>query len=170
MKVPARLPFVRPEPSRESSTRLRRRLNRFTAWAALLSLLLLCGCSSFNRDWRKAAHQPGGPDSIEGRWEGSWISDVNGHNGKLRCLLTHEEDSRYRARFRATYWKVFRFSYAVPLEFHAHDTGWEFNGESNLGKLAGGVYYYEGRASLTNLHSTYRSKHDHGRFELRRPE
>jgi hypothetical protein len=135
-----------------------------------LALVLLCGCSTFNRDWRQAAHQPAAPDSIEGRWEGSWISDVNGHNGQLRCLLTHEEASRYRARFRATYWKVFRFTYAVPLEFHAHDTGWEFNGEANLGWLAGGVYYYEGRATLTNLHATYKSKHDHGRFEMRRPE
>lgn len=170
MKVPARQPLARLEPNRESSANRRPRLNRFTACAALLSLLLLCGCSSFNRDWRQAAHPPVAPDSIEGRWEGSWISDVNGHNGKLRCLLTHEEGGRYRARFRATYWKVLRFSYAVPLAFHQHDTGWEFNGEANLGKLAGGDYYYEGRASLTNLHSTYRSKHDRGRFELRRPE
>jgi hypothetical protein len=136
---------------------------------ALLSLLLLCGCSSFNRDWRKAAHQSVAPDSIEGRWEGSWISDVNGHNGKLRCLLIPEEAGRYRARFRATYAKVLRFSYTVPLTFHEHDTGWEFNGEADLGKL-GGAYYCEGRASLTNLFSTYRSKYDHGRFELRRPE
>lgn len=168
MKVPARQLLARPESGRESSTRSRRRRDRFTACAVLLSLLLVCGCSSFNHDWRKAT--PVAPDSIEGRWEGSWISDVNGHHGKLRCLLTREEDSRYRARFRATYWKVFRFSYAVPLEFHPHDTGWELNGEANLGKLAGGVYYYEGRASLTNLYSTYRSKYDHGRFELRRPE
>lgn len=170
MKVPARQPLARLKPRRESATNCRPRLDRFTAWAALLSLLLLCGCSSFNRDWRKAANHSVPPDSIEGRWEGSWISDVNGHNGKLRCLLTHEEDSRYRARFRATYWKVLRFSYAVPLEFHQQDTGWEFNGEADLGKLAGGVYHYEGRASVTNLHSTYRSKYDHGRFELRRPE
>lgn len=170
MKVPARQPLARLEPGSESSAYRRLRLKWFTAWAALLPLLLLCGCSSFNRDWRKAAHQPVAPDAIEGRWEGSWISDVNGHSGKLRCLLTREEADRYRAHFRATYWKVLRFSYAVPLEFHAHDTGWEFNGEANLGKLAGGVYYYEGRASLTNLHSTYHSKYDHGRFELHRPE
>lgn len=170
MKVPACQPLAWLAPSRESSADRRPRRNRLTAWAALMSLLLLCGCSSFNRDWRKVAHQPIPPDSIEGRWEGSWISDVNGHNGKLRCLLTHQEDSRYRARFWATYWKVFRFTYAVPLEFHPHDAGWELNGAANLGKLAGGVYYYEGRASLTNLHSTYRSKYDHGRFELRRPE
>jgi hypothetical protein len=132
--------------------------------------LLCCGCASFNRDWKRAAQQPTTPDSVAGRWEGMWISDVNGHNGRLRCLLTQEDAGEYRARFRATYWKVFRFTYAVPLEFHAHDTGWEFNGEANLGWLAGGAYYYEGRATLTNLHATYKSKHDHGRFEMRRPE
>jgi hypothetical protein len=109
-------------------------------------------------------------ESVAGRWEGRWISDVNGHNGKLRCLLTQQEGNVYNARFRATYWKILRFSYTVPLAFEPHDNGWEFNGEANLGKLAGGVYFYEGRASQTNLFSTYRSKYDHGRFELTRPE
>ena len=41
--------------------------------------------------------------------------------------------------------------------------------QADLGKLAGGVYYYEGRANATNLVSTYRSMKDHGRFELARP-
>ena len=107
--------------------------------------------------------------SIEGRWQGRWVSEGNGHHGNLRCLLTRESDDRYRARFRATYAKVFHFSYAVPLMVQPHQGGWEFSGEENLGKLAGGVYYYEGRASVTNFVSTYRSKYDHGIFELHRP-
>ena len=108
--------------------------------------------------------------STEGRWEGRWVSQVNGHNGKLRCLLTRESDDRYLARFRATYGGIFRFSYTVPLTFQAHDSGWEVNGGANLGKLAGGNYYYEGRITPTNFSSAYRSKYDHGSFELHRPE
>lgn len=137
---------------------------------AVLTVVLLCGCSSFNRDWRKAAQQPAPANSIEGRWEGSWTSGSNAHTGNLRCLLTREEGARYQARFRATYGKIFHFSYTTPLTVQEHGDGWEFNGESNLGKMAGGVYYYEGRASTTNFFSTYKSKYDHGVFEMRRPE
>src|SRR2546426_9820651 len=135
----------------------------------LLLVICLCGCSTFNRDWRLAALRPGGQNSVEGAWEGRWLSEASGHHGRLRCLMERESGSLYQARFRATYGGVLRFSYTARLEVQPHDTGWEFNGEANLGKLAGGVYYYEGRATATNLISIYRSKHDHGRFELERP-
>jgi hypothetical protein len=136
---------------------------------ALLLAMCLCGCSTFNRDWRRASVRAASENSVEGRWEGRWISEANGHQGKLRCLMIRQSDTRYHARFRATYGGAFHFTYLVPLEMEPHDGGWEFNGEANLGKLAGGVYYYEGRATGTNLISTYRSKYDHGRFELERP-
>lgn len=131
--------------------------------------VLLCGCSSFNRAWRQAGKQPAAADSIEGRWEGRWLSDVNGHTGHLRCLLTRNADTHYTARFRATYWKIFRYSYEVNLWFEPREDGWRFRGEEDLGWLAGGVYNYEGQATSTHFHSTYRSKHDHGTFEMRRP-
>jgi hypothetical protein len=143
---------------------------RWCAAATSLLALLLCGCSVFNRDWKRASAQGIQPNSAEGPWEGRWISETNGHSGNLRCLMTRVSDSEYRARFRATYANVLHFSYTVPLEMHSHFDGWEFNGEANLGKLAGGIYYYEGRVSPTNLFSTYRSKYDHGTFELQRPE
>lgn len=143
---------------------------RIGALAGLCSLLALCGCSTFNRDWRRAAAQPAAPASVEGRWEGRWLSGVNGHKGKLRCLLTRGNQEWFQARFRATYGGIFRFSYTVPLALQAHDIGWELSGEADLGKLAGGNYYYEGRVTPTNFASTYRSKYDHGTFELRRPE
>ena len=38
-------------------------------------------------------------------------------------------------------------------------------GRANLG----GVYYYEGRATATNMISTYRTKYDHGTFDMKRP-
>ena len=84
--------------------------------------------------------------------------------------MEQEDNAHYQARFRATYGAIFHFGYTVPLEMQPHDIGWEFNGEANLGKLAGGIYYYEGRATPTNLFSTYRSSKDHGRFELGRPK
>lgn len=106
---------------------------------------------------------------MEGRWEGKWLSDFNHHTGKLRGLLSRESDERYVARYGATYGRIFHFSYTVRLTVQPHNGGWEFNGEENLGKMAGGVYYYEGRASPTNFLSTYRSKYDNGTFEMQRP-
>lgn len=109
-------------------------------------------------------------DSLLGRWEGSWLSDANQHTGELRCLVTRVDDTKVNARFRATYGRIFRFSYAVLLAVQPHYDGWEFSGEENLGRLAGGVYYYEGRATATNFFSIYRSKYDRGTFLMHRPK
>jgi hypothetical protein len=137
---------------------------------ALVLALFASGCSTFYRDWDRAAGQLPPPDSIAGRWEGAWTSDVNAHTGRLRCLLNRENDTSYRARFRATYWKIFRFSYAVSLAVEERGGTWRISGEENLGKMAGGVYRYEGQVSPTNFHATYSSKYDHGTFEMKRPE
>src|SRR6266850_3638127 len=133
----------------------------------LLIVACLCGCSTFNRDWRHAAIPAQAENSLEGRWEGRWSSEVSGHHGGLRCLMSRESDSVFKARFRATYGRLLHFSYTARLEMRRHDVGWEFDGEADLGKL-GGVYYYEGRATPTNLISKYRSKYDHGIFEMKR--
>jgi len=132
-------------------------------------MLLLSGCSSFSRAWEKAGKASTPPDLIEGRWEGHWLSDANGHTGRLRCLLSREADGEYTAWFRATYLKILRFSYRVPLKVETHDGVWLFNGSENLGSMAGGVYYYTGSATPTNFHSTYRSDYDHGVFQMSRP-
>jgi len=153
-------------PGRGSLARVAARLA--TSFSCL-ALALVCGCSTFNRDWKNAGQQSAS-SLIEGRWDGKWLSDVNGHTGRLRCLLSRETDNRFQARFRATYWKVFRYSYTVSFQFEERDGAWHFTGEENLGKLAGGVYRYEGHATPTNFFSTYGSKYDHGTFQMRRPE
>jgi hypothetical protein len=131
--------------------------------------VLVCGCSSFNREWKRAGKQPAPTDSVIGRWEGHWLSDVNAHTGKLRCIVTHQTNDLYAARFRATYMKILRFSYTVPLTVNASNDVWHFRGEEDLGTMAGGVYRYEGNATTTNFHSTYDSKYDRGVFKMQRP-
>lgn len=132
-------------------------------------VMTLCGCSSFNRAWKKAAKSVPVSEPFEGRWEGHWRSDKNGHNGKLRCIIT-EKNGIYPAQFRATYMKIFRFSYTVPLEVSRTNDIWYFHSEADLGALAGGVYQYEGMATSNRFYSTYTSKYDHGYFEMSRPE
>jgi len=135
-----------------------------------LAVFMLAGCSSFNRDWQRAAVQPAPVNDFSGRWEGSWQSDANGHNGKLRCLVTKMNDREYEARYRAKYKKILSFSYAVPLSVERTGEIYRFKGEADLGKLAGGVYRYDGTASSTNFISTYNSRYDHGYFRMARPE
>lgn len=143
---------------------------RASRWTSFIVLaLLVCGCSSFNRDWKRAGKNPVSADTISGRWEGRWLSDVNAHTGKLRCLITHQTNDLYAARFRASYMTILRFSYTVPLTVTASNGGWHFHGAEDLGAMAGGIYRYEGRATQTNFHSSYDSKYDRGIFEMQRP-
>lgn len=136
---------------------------------AVLFATAITGCSTFNRDWKKAA-TPHSAGDIAGRWEGSWLSDADGHHGRLRCVITGLGDGRYRAHYKATYWKIFRFSYAVEMrvEEHSGDT-FEMRGETDLGWWGGGVYQYEGQINPTNFVCSYRSKYDHGKFRMERP-
>lgn len=131
------------------------------------------GCSSFERAWRAAEQQPHDTNSIVGRWEGTWRSEVNGHNDRLRCLMTPLTNGAYSARFHARYKKVvrFAFSYTVPLTTtNVSSPGvFQFQGSANLGWHAGGTYSYEGKASPTNFFSRYNSKYDHGTFQMTRP-
>jgi hypothetical protein len=140
------------------------------ALLGVVIVALLCGCSSFNREWKAAGKSPMPTNSITGRWEGRWLSHENGHNGALRCLINESSEGSYEAYFRATYLKVARFSYKVPLMVTSSNDGWHFTGEENLGVMAGGIYRYVGSASVTNFDSTYRSKHDHGVFLMTRPQ
>lgn len=98
------------------------------------------------------------------------MSEVNGHAGRLRALLTPTGEHTYRARFHARYAGLFTFGYTVELRATNEASGVAlFTGAADLGKLAGGVYRYAGRADATNFQATYESRFDHGRFELRRP-
>lgn len=133
--------------------------------------LLTGGCSTFNRDWKKAGTTPVSTDTVEGRWEGFWLSAKNGHTGKLRCLATRIDDRQIRARFKATYWKILRVSYEVTLNAESlTNHAVHIQGENDLGWWGGGVYRYDGTINPTNFSSTYRSKYDHGTFEMKRPE
>jgi len=143
---------------------------RVSAVALLFATVLLGGgCSTFDRDWKKAAAAPAPTTELEGRWEGLWHSDHSGHEGKLRCLVVKMEDGDYRARFHAVYQKVLTFVYTVPLTVERTTNAFTFSGEANLGWLAGGVYRYDGHAEATNFFSNYSSKYDYGTFQMTRP-
>lgn len=145
------------------------------AVAVCFAVFVFSGCSAFNYEWRQAAKKPTPTDHITGRWEGTWLSHANGHNDKLRCLITPTGTNRYDAKFHAAYshsrfkWLKVNFGYTVPLEAKPGTNGFTFLGREDLGALAGGVYTYEGHATATNFLSTYKCKYDHGIFQMTRP-
>jgi hypothetical protein len=135
-----------------------------------VAALLLAGCSSFNREWNTAIAQSASPADISGPWEGQWTSDKNGHTGRLRGILRHTGNDEYDAHFQATFWKIFRASYRVPLKYNEAHGLYTLSGESDLGMLSGGLYRYEGEATPHRFFSTYENKYDHGTFEMKRPQ
>jgi hypothetical protein len=129
----------------------------------------LAGCSSFDNDWQAAQGFAAG---IEGRWEGTWSSDANGHEGGLRCLVTRRSDEGFDARYHATYsgfCGTVSFEYTVPIKVRSGPDGWHLQGQADLGWLAGGVYEYDGLATPERFFCNYEASEDHGIFTLRRP-
>ena len=151
-------------------------MKRFFQFVLLLFLLLATGCSTFNYEWKQAAKQSAPVTGITGRWEGRWISKASGHEDKLRALITSVDTNHYDVKFHAAYksetikFITVHFGYTVRMETRpGTNDGVAFHGSENLGVLAGGVYTYEGTATATNFFSTYKSKYDHGTFEMNRP-
>jgi hypothetical protein len=143
-----------------------RRFRKLALLALVPAVALVAASCSFNREWREVGRNPIANSGLEGRWEGRWISQENGHRGRLRCIVS-KDGEYYRARFHAKYVKILSFGYTIPLKAEATDNGYKFRGEANLGVM-GGVYRYEGYADATNFFSTYSSKYDHGTFQMQR--
>ena len=129
-------------------------------------VVLLSGCSSFNRDWR--SYEGETSEGIAGLWTGTWLSEANGHHGGLRCILTTLSDSQIQARYRASYMHILRFEYSVPMRVEGSKGVYAFTGEADLGEMAGGLYTYAGSITGAIFKATYHSERDWGIFELER--
>jgi hypothetical protein len=125
---------------------------------------LTANCRAFHAKWDQAARAP----SPAGRWEGEWRSEASGHHGPLLCVIEIVDPTTWRATFRAGYAAVFRACYTTDLRVSQDNQRWTFRGESNIGRLAGGNYSYEGEATDAWFVSRYRSQSDHGEFRLSR--
>jgi hypothetical protein len=140
----------------------------FSIGAAICLALFLTGCSSFQKEWKTALKQP--QSGINGAWQGEWRSEKNGHHGSLKCVVTQSSPTTFRAHFRAKYMKILQFTYAATLTGQETNGAVRLEGSANLGKLAGGIYTYEGTVTPTEFRSTYKSKYDHGHYEMTRPK
>lgn len=150
-----------------------------TAITRFIILILSCcicslfvGCSTFQHDWDGLVQNPGVETSVKtglaGQWEGTWLSDANGHGGGLRCIIAPDESGTLIARYHATYGGFLTFEYDMPMRVQRDGDTYRFASEADLGWLAGGRYEYEGTVVGDEFLSTYRSKGDHGSFRMSR--
>lgn len=143
----------------------------------ILALLGLIGCSTFDRDWD--AYREANGTRAEGRlwgcWEGTWHSDVNGHEGSLRCIFG-SGSGPCEARFYATYrwWGLgLTFEYTLPITAVASpgEGGQEvfrLRGDAELECfVAAGRYACEGRVEGDRFIASYRSSLDRGVFRMK---
>lgn len=147
--------------------------------AAFAALLMLASCSAgFNHDWKKAlaGRSESSPHDPSGPWQGTWRSEVSGHQGELRCIVSRtaasgaaDRGNLHRFHYHATFLKTLSATYDVTHEVKKTKEGFSFAGDQTLTGLGGGLYHYEGRGDLRQFSATFRSGTDHGVFELRRP-
>lgn len=155
----------------------------FALLGSALLALFLSGCSiGFSREWREAAKSDSTlhPTSIEGAWEGTWRSVPSGHRGKLKAVVkaTPAGDGKashaatlYDVTYHATWGVVFSGTFSTQHHAKPSPTAkgtLDLHGEKDLGML-GGVYSFTGSATPSSLNADYKSKLDHGVFELKRP-
>ena len=145
----------------------------------MLGILVLAGCSSFERQWRQTRSSTASAMTpVVGKWEGSWRSEAEHGGGSMRAIVVAAEAPssasgrvamRCSATFKSTFWSVFSGTNTVDIIATPDGNGrMTFHGSKDLGILSGGVYTYDGWASESAMESTYSSSADHGVFKLRR--
>lgn len=141
--------------------------------AAAFSLVLCsCGAHSYHSSFAQASsnlRRP--PTNAEGPWQGTWISEVNGHTGPLWCIVqpTPNRSDKYDFRYRAG-WGVLKFgdyTHTVPTKL-GKDGSLALSGEM---KLPGGLGTYQVKGMLTRetFSATYQGAGDRGTMSLKRP-
>lgn len=140
-------------------------VNKGKAGLAALAAAVLCGCSSFERDWAGAAKLPVLESDPLGAWVGTWQNTNNTHGGELRALLVRNSATNYTATFHAT-WGQHSGTFRTWLTGERTGNTLEFTGSKRLLLVR---IRNRGEVSPTNFVSTYESRFDNGTFTLTRP-
>jgi hypothetical protein len=148
-------------------------ISRLFILSATVALTLSsCGTSRYSRSFEtEVAAMPRPTTTAIGPWQGTWLSDVNGHHGPLWCIVqpTPERPGHYDFRYRAG-WGILRFG------DYTHTTTARLTRSGSLAltgsmELPGGLGTYQVSGLLTRdrFEATYRSAADHGTMTLKRP-
>lgn len=100
-------------------------------------------------------------------YRGHWVSDSNGHRGRLNMKVLVADDASYRVRFTGTFLKVIPFMYSADLAV----TGRTADGvalSSTMHLPLFGEFSSTGTLTADAFNATYTSRKDDGRFVMRR--
>ena len=143
--------------------------------ALSLCFLVSCGSFSFDSAWQKAnkEYSAGKTTPVTGPWEGTWLSDKNGHKGKLLCVVKPaggtKESDRYHFRYWATWAGPLQGGFKAEFEIQKMGTQYHVQGREDLGVF--GSFRHEGVIQGNHFEANYRSSSgDYGTFNLRRPQ
>lgn len=136
----------------------------------LMLLVLAGGLSScgmgFRKEWDRAEGMKS--DGLNGRWAGTWKSDVNGHTGFLRCVVSEGPKPGTRTfLYRAGWMKVLAMTISTDKAVTRTPQGWEFRGSKDLGRF-GGEFRSKGTVKGDEFSATYDSSLDKGTFAMKR--
>ncbi|MFZ4594033.1 MAG: hypothetical protein ACOYOF_07240 [Verrucomicrobiaceae bacterium] len=135
----------------------------------LLATVCLSSCgSAFRQEWNAAKAKPIPAGSIAGAWEGSWRSEVNGHQGKLRCVVPATATSTREFYYHATWAKIFSGSMKATHVLQSQAQGVKFTAQHDLGSL--GQFTAQGTITGQMFSARYHAAGDHGVFEMQRPK
>ncbi len=145
---------------------MRIKLLPLTAAFSLALLLSSCGIG-FRAEWAEAGKAKSA--GLNGRWSGTWKSAVNGHSGKLRCIVEQDEEKPAKREFlyHATWGRLFAATFETDKTVTKTANGYRFEGKKNLGIL-GGEFTTKGTAEGDSFKASYDSAMDRGEFVLER--
>lgn len=133
--------------------------------------LTLSSCShGFRREWRAAIQNPAKP-GVEGAWEGTWKSEVNGHHGRLRCVVGPAKNAEgdHSFHYHATWAAVLSGSYRADHRVRkAPKSLWTFEGQHRMPDWAGGLYQYNGTVEGDVFTAQYKCAKDQGTYRMQR--
>jgi hypothetical protein len=136
----------------------------------LIATAFLSSCSmTFHREWRAALKQ-GPKPGVEGAWQGTWKSDVNGHHGRLRAVVgpVKNAEGDHPFRYHATWANILSGSYLTSHRVKAVKGGSTFTGQHDMPGWAGGRYTYGGTVKGDEFSACYECAKDKGTFQMRR--
>lgn len=138
-------------------------------FACVVVAIFSVSCSAtFEREWREALRQ-GPREGVDGAWEGTWQSQVNGHHGRLRCVVAAGTTEGERSfHYHATWAGTLSGSYRALHRVTRSRRGFVFAGSHRLPAWAGGLYRYDGTISGDDFLATYRCEQDHGFYRMKR--
>lgn len=153
-------------------------LLRFATFLLFLTVLPSCGLS-FRSAWKNA---PSSANGIDGRWEGNWVSTASGHTGKLRAVISKEENLPYtcgagvplrsfsRSFFYHCTWRgILSAGFKTKHEVVKQKNGtYTFKGDHQMPKWVGGTYHYQGTIKGDDFNACYESGMDRGTFTMKR--